>query len=125
MINLIPDDCFYALHDSEDIRILDIASKMGEFAVAVLKRCEALGITLDEIKDKILSIPTSSIAYEFTRKVYEVLGLDTGAIAEQFNSYDILKMKEIKEDGSEGDKLDYEKIKNLLSQKKDFADISI
>ena len=125
MINLIPDDCFYALHDSEDIRILDIASKMGEFAVAVLKRCEALGITLDEIKDKILSIPTSSIAYEFTRKVYEVLGLDTGAIAEQFNSYDILKMKEIKEDGSEGDKLDYEKIKNLLSQKKDFADISL
>ena len=89
------------------------------------KRCEALGITLDEIKDKILSIPTSSIAYEFTRKVYEVLGLDTDAIAEQFNSYDILKMKEIKEDGSEGDKLDYEKIKNLLSSEEDFADISL
>lgn len=125
MINLISDDCIYALRDAEDIRILDIASKMGEFAVAVLKRCEALGIAIDEIKDKILSIPTSSIAYEFTRKVYEVLGLDTDAIAEQFNSYDLLKVKEIKEDGSEGDNLDYEKIKNLLSQKKKFADISL
>ncbi len=52
------------------------------------------------------------------------MGLDTDAIAEQFNSYDILKMKEIKEDGSEGDKLDYEKIKNLLSEE-DFADISL
>lgn len=125
MINLIPDDCFYALCDGEDIRILDIASKMGEFAVAVLKRCEVLGIPLDEIRDKILSIPTSSIAYEFTRKVYEVLGLDTDAIAEQFNSYDLLKMKKIKENGSEGNKLDYDRIKTLLSQKKKFADINL
>jgi thiol-disulfide isomerase/thioredoxin len=125
MINLIPDDCFYSLRDGEDVRILDIASKMGEFAVAVLKRCEALGISLGEIKGKILSIPTSSIAYEFTRKVYEVLGLDISAIAEQFNSYELLNIKEIKDDGAEGDKLDYEKIKNLLSQKKDFADISL
>ena len=125
MINLIPDDCFYSLRDGEDIRILDIASKMGEFAVAVLKRCEALGICLDSVYSKILSIPTSSIAYEFTRKVYEVLGLDLSSIAEQFNSYELLEIKEIKDDGSEGDKLDYEKIKNLLSQKKDFADISL
>ncbi len=125
IINLIPDDCFYALRDGENNRILDIASKMGEFAVAILKRCETLGIALDEVKDKILSIPTSSIAYEFTRKVYDVLGLDLSAIAEQFNSYELLKIKKLKEDGSEGDKLDYEKIKNLLSQKKDYADISL
>lgn len=125
MINLIPDDCFYALRDSEDSRILDIASKMGEFAVAILKRCGTLGISLDTVKSKILSIPTSSIAYEFTRKVYEVLGLDISTIAEQFNSYELLKIKELKDDGTEGDKLDYEKIKNLLSQNSTFADITL
>ena len=125
MINLIPDDCFFNLRDGADNRILDIAGKMGEFAVAVLKRCELLGISLDEVKNKILSIPTSSIAYEFTRKVYEVLGLDLSAIAGQFNSYELLQIKETKDDGTEGDKIDYEKIKNLLSQKRTFADISL
>ena len=125
MIDLIPDDCFYALRDGEDNRILDIASKMGEFAVAILKRCGTLGISLGTVKSKILSIPTSSIAYEFTRKVYEVLGLDISTIAEQFNSYELLKIKELKDDGTEGDKLDYEKIKNLLSQNSTFADITL
>ena len=125
MMNLIPDDCFYVLRDEEEARILDIASKMGEFAVAVLKRCETLGISLNEIKDKILSIPTSSIAYEFTRKVYEVLGLDTDAVAKQFNSFNFLKMIKNKEKSSENEAPDYNRIRNLLSQKKKFADISL
>ena len=125
MIDLIPDACFYALRDNNKNRILDIASKMGEFAVAVLRRCESLGISLYEVKGKILSIPTSSMAYEFTRKVYEILGLDLSTIAEQFNSYDLLDIKEIKEDGSKGEKLDYEKMMNLLSQEKDFSDINL
>ena len=116
MINLIPDDCFYALRDGDDNRFLDISSKMGEFAVAILKRCENLGISIDKVKDKILSVPTSLIAYEFTRKVYEVLGLDLSCIASHFNSYDLLKIKEHKEDGSESDKLDYVKINNLHLQ---------
>lgn len=125
MINLIPDDCFYALRDGDDNRFLDISSKMGEFAVAILKRCENLGISIDKVKDKILSVPTSLIAYEFTRKVYEVLGLDLSCIASHFNSYDLLKIKEHKEDGSESDKLDYVKINNLLSQNMNFADIGL
>jgi hypothetical protein len=93
--------------------------------VAVVKRCKSLGIPVSDIKDRVLSIATSSVAYEFTRKVYEVLGLDIEGIAEQFNSYDLLNMKEIKEDGSKSDSLDYKKICNILSQKKAMCDISL
>lgn len=125
MVNLIPDECFNNLKCSSESRILDIASKMGEFAVAVVRRCEELGIPINDIRDKVLSIPTSSIAYEFTRKVYEVLGLDVSSIAENFNSYALLKIKGVKEDGSEDDTLDYIKICNILSQRKTMSAISL
>ncbi len=124
MINLIPDECFTGLSDT-NTRILDIASKMGEFSMAIVKRCGILGIPISDIKGKVLSITTSSVAYEFTRKVYEVLGLDTECIAEQFNSYDLLNVKKINEDGSESDDLNYSKICNVLSQKKAMCDIAL
>ena len=106
MISLISDDCF---SDLSNRRILDIASKMGEFAIAIVHRCNSMGISTDEIRDRIMSIPTSSIAYEFTRKVYEVLGLNVDMIVSQFTSYDLLDLKET-------DKIDYTKIKSILSQ---------
>lgn len=113
MISLISDDCFSDLPNS---RILDIASKMGEFAIAIAHRCNSMGILTDSIKDKIMSIPTSSIAYEFTRKVYEVLGLNVDMIVSQFTSYDLLTLKETDSNGRETDKIDYTKIKSILSQ---------
>lgn len=125
MVSLIPDECFTDLAKTANTRILDIASKMGEFSVAIVKRCNFLNIPVAEIKSKLLSIPTSSIAYEFTRKVYEVLGLDIECIAEQFYSYDLLKVKVIAEDGSEGEELDYSKISKTLMQKKRMKDISL
>ncbi|MBQ8330246.1 MAG: Eco57I restriction-modification methylase domain-containing protein [Lachnospiraceae bacterium] len=125
MIDLIPDDYFAAVGSDADARILDIASKMGEFAVAVVKRCNDLGIPVDDIKERIVSIPTSSIAYEFTRKVYEVLGLDVGSIAEKFNSYDLLKIRKTNEDGTFSDKLDYEIISDILYQKKRMSTVSL
>lgn len=125
MIDLMPDECFIALGSDNDGRILDIASKMGEFAVAVVKRCNDLGIPVDAIKDRIVSIPTSSIAYEFTRKVYEVLGLDVDSIAEKFNSYDILKVKKNNEDGTLSGELDYVKINKILYRKERVSAISL
>jgi len=125
MINMIPEDCFSGLANSEDQRILDIASKMGEFAVAIVKKCGECGIPIESIKEKVLSIPTSSIAYEFTRKVYEVLGLATDTIAEKFNTYDLLKIKAKNEDDTQGDDLDYNIINNILSQKKKMSLIAL
>lgn len=124
MIDLIPDEYFIGLRET-DARILDVASKMGEFAMAIVKRYNRLGIPISDIKGKILSITTSSVAYEFTRKVYEVLGLDIECIAEQFNSYDLLKVKVINEDGSESDTLNYSKICSILSQKKRMCEIAL
>lgn len=100
-------------------KLLDIASKSGEYTVALVKRLQALGFTLDEIRNSIYAIPTSSVAYEFTRRFYEILGLNTACIAKNFTSYDLL---DIKKDNEE---VDYNRITELLSQKKDFAEIAL
>ena len=68
-------------------KILDIAAKQGEFANALFK---AFG---DKVKNTIYSIPTSPLTYEFTRKVYELLGLPVNNVIEHFNSYDLLNDK--------------------------------
>ena len=65
--------------------VLDIASKQGEFAIALLKRH---GI---EASDKIYSVCTSWLAYEFTRKVYNLLSLPIDHIFDAFTSYDLIK----------------------------------
>ena len=64
-------------------KFLDIASKEGEFASAILQE---FGETY---KDKIYSIPTSSIAYEFTRKVYEALDMPVTNIIDKYNTYSL------------------------------------
>lgn len=118
MIELIPDEVFFTL-SSNNNRVLDMASKMGEFAIAIFNKCNALGININLYKDRILSIPTSSVAYEFTRKVYSILGMDISCIAEQFSSYDLLNIVD------DAYNIDYKHINTLLSQKKCFADISL
>ena len=100
-------------------KLLDIASKAGEYTVALVKRLQALGFTLDEIRNSIYAIPTSSVAYEFTRRFYKILGLNTACIAKNFTSYDLL---DIKKDNEE---IDYNRITELLSQKKDFDEITL
>lgn len=119
MVALLPDDF---LRDCviNDCKILDIASKEGEFAIALFKRFEKLGFGAEDIKDIIYSIPTSAITYEFTRKVYEILGLNTENIAVNFTSYDLLNIKK----GS-SKIIDYAKVKALLSQAKPFSKIKL
>lgn len=99
-------------------KILDIASKAGEFAIALYKRYKQIDPNID-VSNLILSIPASSHAYEFTRNVYAALGLNLDNIAENFTSYDLLEVKT--EDG----KIDYGKIRLLLTQKKPFRKITM
>jgi hypothetical protein len=66
-------------------KILDIASKQGEFVYAVYKKYGK------EIAKNFYSIPTSKIAYEFTRKVYQLLELDIKHIESKYTSYDLIK----------------------------------
>lgn len=79
MVKLLPDDVFS--HGP----VLDIASKQGEFAIALMRR---FGIN---ISDKIYSICTSPLAYEFTRKVYDLLSMPVENIFDKFTSYDLIK----------------------------------
>ena len=68
-------------------KILDIAAKQGEFDNALYK---AYG---DKLKNSIYSLPTSPLTYEFTRKVYSLLGLPVAHVIEEFNTYDLLNDK--------------------------------
>ena len=102
-------------------KILDIASKMGEFAIAIWRRCNNLGIDIHEIQNSILSIPTSQVAYEFTRKVYRILELNVDCIAVQFTSYDLLTIR----NENDSKDVDYKKISKILQKNVPFSDLEL
>lgn len=69
---------------SESDRILDIASKQGEFACALYRRFG------DKVRNNVYSLPTSSVAYEFTRKVYRLIGMPVQNVFSTFTTYDLI-----------------------------------
>lgn len=79
VVNLLPVEAI-----NNETRMLDLASKQGEFVYSVFKK---FGKTIAE---NFYSIPTSAVAYEFTRKVYQLLGLDISCIEMHYSSYDLL-----------------------------------
>ena len=118
MINLIDRNEILNIC-KKDGKILDIASKAGEFSIAIYERLLEIGIDKNRIKSIIYAIPTSNVAYEFTRKIYEILDLDIDNIASKFNSYDLLKVKD------NDDNIDIKKIRSYLSQNKKFSEIEL
>lgn len=123
IVDCIPEKDFINVFNNKN-KFLDIASKMGEFAVAIYNRAVKLDIPKDKIKDSIYSIPTSNLAYEFTRFVYEKLDLNIENIAENFNSYQLLEINKTKK--REKTKLiDYEYICSCLTQDISFNKINI
>lgn len=72
--------------------LLDIASKQGEFVYAVYKKFGK------EVASNFYSIPTSKIAYEFTRKVYSLLELDINLIEKNYSSYELIKENKLIKD---------------------------
>lgn len=118
MIGMIDDADLRAVVDNGN-KVLDIAGKAGEFALAVFEKYIALGYNKEALKDSIYTIPTSGITYEFTRMIYEILGLNVDNIAFKFNSYSFLEVKD--EDGD----IDYERIASLLRQNKPFNSITM
>lgn len=76
-------------------KVLDVASKSGSFANGFVTRAMQNGAALEEVRNNFYSIPTSPAAYEFTRKMYEALGLNIDNIAQHFTSYDILELKHL------------------------------
>lgn len=117
MVSLIPDDTYTALSQKNG-KVLDIAGTAGEYAVALYKKMRALGISEDVVKNSIYTIPKSSVCYELTRKLYEMLGLNVVNIAKEFVATDLLEVKN-------GNNIDYDKIKALLTQNKPFDTIKL
>ena len=106
-------------------KILDIASKTGEFSVALYN---LLSTKTDLPKEKIIKaiycIPTSSITYELTLKVYDILGLNKQNIA-NLTTYSLLTYHKLKFDKNqnkniETKEIDYNKIIEVLSNGKTF-----
>lgn len=119
MVALLPEDGLREIVDNKD-KLLDIASKSGEYAVSLYRRLTTeLGYSHVDVEDIIYSIPTSSIAYEFTRRFYEILNLNVDNIASGFNAYDLIEVKD------ENGEVDNTKINNLLKQDKTFSEITL
>lgn len=72
------------LDKDSDAKFLDIASKQGEFSIALYKKFG------DKVKTRLYAIPTSALAYEFTRKIYTLLGMPIENIYSDFTSYDLI-----------------------------------
>ncbi len=118
MVALIPDKVFRKAVKNHEL-FIDINGKVGEFATALYRRFIALGYKVPEFKDLICTIPATMREYEFTLKVYQELELDTSCIAAKFTAYDLLNVKD------DSDKINYERIKLLLTQPKPFEEISM
>lgn len=69
---------------TSETRILDIASKQGEFTRALVSR---FGMAVGR---NVYALPTSTVSYEFTLKVYRLLGLDTDHVISDFTTYDLI-----------------------------------
>lgn len=80
MVGLIPPETV-----TEHTRFLDIAAKEGEFACAIYK------LHGEKVRNNIVSLPTSPLTYEFTRKVYALLGLPIENVISEFTAYDLIK----------------------------------
>ena len=119
MVALLPEEGLREIVDWQD-KLLDIASKSGEYAVSLYKRLTAeLGCSHENVKDIIYSVPTSSIAYEFTRRFYEILNLNVSNISSKFNAYDLIELKD------ENGEVSYTKINDLLKQDIAFNEITL
>lgn len=80
MVNKLPEGRI-----KKGTKILDIAAKQGEFASALYN------IYGDKIKNSVYSLTTSPLTYEFTRKVYSLLGMPTNNVMRDYTTYDLLR----------------------------------
>jgi hypothetical protein len=88
IINTLPGSAI-----NESTMLIDIAAKQGEFVYAIYKKFGK------EVASNFHAVPTSKIAYEFTRKVYTLLELDLDLIEENYTSYDLIAKNDLIHDG--------------------------
>lgn len=97
-------------------KVLDLSSKCGEFTLAMIKLI-AGELDVSVYKDSFYSIPTSSHAYEFTRKIYSNLNLNINNVS-SFFAESLLDIK-----NASG--VDYNQIAKIITQNKQFNKIKL
>ena len=121
MVDEFADDLMFDAVGSKS-RIVELSAETGEFAIALVNRFKEIGVFVDEISPVICAIPASTLAYECTKKVYELLGLDTDNIY-RFTAYDLLNA--VKSDSGGVDESKIARISDILKQAKKPCDISL
>ncbi len=81
MVELLPS------HINAKSRFLNIAGKTGEFEYALLQKYD------DEVKRNIYTIPTSSVTYECTRKMFKLMGIPISNIIYPYHSQDLILLE--------------------------------
>lgn len=99
-------------------KILDIASKTGEFSVALYRLLKGK-VDEKKLKNAIYAIPTSSCTYEFTKKVFDNIGLNVDHLAKNITSYGLLNYTKIDKKGKKTKELDYKAVCEAI--KKEFS----
>ena len=121
MCSYLDDNDLYDVIGSGS-RIIDFSSETGEFSLALLHRFEELGVFVDEARRSICAIPASPLAYECTRKAYELLGLDPDNVY-KFTVYDLLDA--VKSDDGDLDETAIMRVSDIMKQAKKPCDISL
>ncbi|MBZ5964600.1 Eco57I restriction-modification methylase domain-containing protein [Leuconostoc gelidum subsp. gelidum] len=77
-------------------RFIDLTSKSGIYLLLLFERLVARGIDENNVKQCLYAVTTSPIAYEFTRKIFELMGFPIENILdiEWASSYDLIKATE-------------------------------
>lgn len=102
MVGRIPGERLRELVNRGE-KLLDLSSKSGEFAFAFYQRLIGeLGVDPVLARSVIYSVPTSGIAYEFTRRFYEILGIDVENIATDYTAYDLLARLSLEDGEADG-----------------------
>ena len=121
MVDEFADDLMFDAVGSKS-RIVELSAETGEFAIALVNRFKEIGVFVDEIRPVICAIPASTLAYECTKKVYELLGLDTDNIY-RFTAYDLLNA--VKSDSGGVDESKIARVSDILKQAKKPCEISL
>ena len=121
MVDELADDLMFDAVGSKS-RIVELSAETGEFAIALVNRFKEIGVFVDEIRPVVCAIPASTLAYECTRKVYELLGLDQDNIY-RFTAYDLLSA--VKSDSGIIDESKISHISDILKQAKKPCEISL
>lgn len=96
IVNLLLEEIDFTNFDEKPKLFIDIASKSGIYLLVLYNKLLEKGVNPTVAKNCLYSVTTSPVAYEFTRKIYELMEFPIEHILdiERASSYELIKDKE-------------------------------